>query len=247
MPQTIGATPVNSILTQVRRQLIELVPKFWSPGEATAGTDTELADIFWLGAYDLWGAILDLHAAHFYVVNVSDVSYQPGMTQLSGVPQDCFRVQLIEPVNTTSTGPFASTIFTPRKYNSDEFKAARQQSSTNLGASNWGQIFYDVSNVGPPIGPPTILCAPPVTSAIPLRFVYNPALVRGDYNPIPGMSDNALKAWVIAMARAKETEDRIPDSGWLSVYATEKQQILTRMTPRQEQEPEVVSDFFSGM
>src|SRR6266853_270918 len=239
----MAGTTVGSILTQARRQLIELAPKFWSPGETTA-TDSELTDIFWLGAYDLWGAILDLHAAHFYIVNTTDVSLQPGMSQLTGVPDNCFRVQLIEPVNTTSTGAFGSTIFTPRKYNSADFSYARQQSQTNLGASNWGQIFYDVSNVGPPIGPPVILTAPPVATAIPLRFVYNPSLTRGDQNPIPGMSDNALKAWVISYARAKETKERIPDAGWLSVYATEKQQILTRMTPRQEQEPEIVEDFF---
>ena len=69
-----------------------------------------------------------------------------------------------------------------------------------------------------------------------------------DINPVPGGSDNALKAWTIAYANAKEGPQgaRIPDAGWLAVYATEKQTILTRLTPRQEQEPDVVDGLFDN-
>jgi hypothetical protein len=59
-------------------------------------------------------------------------------------------------------------------------------------------------------------------------------------NPIPGESDQALIAYIVAFARAKEREDRSPDPNWIAVYANEKQSILTRLTPRQSQEPDVV-------
>ena len=54
-------------------------------------------------------------------------------------------------------------------------------------------------------------------------------------------------AWTVAFARAKEREDRSPDPAWLAIYATEKQNILTRLTPRQTQEPEIVGDMFGEM
>jgi hypothetical protein len=88
-----------------------------------------------------------------------------------------------------------------------------------------------------------------VNTAISLRFVYVPilaAVAAAGSNPIPGESDNALIAWCIAYARAKEREDRSPDPNWLAVYSTEKTNLLVRLTPRQTQEPEVVEDFFEG-
>jgi hypothetical protein len=82
-----------------------------------------------------------------------------------------------------------------------------------------------------------------------LRLAYYPVLDQTNpYNPIPGGSDNGLKAWVIAYAMAKEGAQgsRTPDAGWLAVYSTEKQTLLTRSTPRQDQEADVVDGLFDN-
>jgi hypothetical protein len=51
----------------------------------------------------------------------------------------------------------------------------------------------------------------------------------------------------VAWARAKEREDRSPDPAWFATYSTDKQSLLTALTPRQEQEEEVVEGLFDGM
>lgn len=230
------STTVTDTIGQVRAFLLETTARFWS--------DAELVAIYQLGVNDMWGAILDLHGEHYMVVDSTNVSLPSGASQLAGVPANCFRVLLIEPRDTTQTGAGRNIVFTPRKYNHPAFAAARAQ--TSLDPSSTGQVFYHVSGVGAPINAPTILTAPPMTANLNLRLVYCPTISLGSQNPIPGQSDNALKAWTIAYALGKEGPQgsRAPDSGWLAIYATEKQLILTRLTPRQEQEPEVVEDFF---
>lgn len=232
----MAATTIPSLLVQVRDQLVESTANFWS--------DAELIAIMRLGAIDLWGAILDLHQDHFFKIN-TDVVLRANQSELSNIPPDCFRVQLIEPKDTTQNGVAFRCLFSPRKYKDADFSMARA-----LGAqdpSNASEIFYQLVGVGSPIAPPQIVTAPLVNTDIPVRLVYNPALDwDGNVNPVPGESDNALKAWTIAYARGKESDTRQPDTGWLSVYATEKQLILVRLTPREEQEPEVVEDLFIG-
>jgi hypothetical protein len=231
----MSATTIASLLTAVRRQLVEPVARFWS--------DAELKEIMRLGAVDLWGAIIDLHKDHYFKVSTDPVLRANG-TDISSIPEDCFRVLLIEPADITQNASGSQTIFVPKKFNSDDFSAARTITAQDVTSRRI--IYYDVTGEGSPIGPPKILTAPMLTADLRVRLVYTPMLTwGGDVNPIPGGSDNALKAWTVAFARAKETEDRQPDSGWLAVYATEKQTILTRLTPRQEQDVEVVEDLFS--
>jgi hypothetical protein len=227
------ATPVTQIISEARDALIETTANFWS--------DTELKAILRHGALDLWGAILDIHAEHYYVVDETHCSIAAGTGFVAGVPDNCFRVQLIEPRDTTITGTFRGLQFIPRRYNHPDFSNARAVDNFDPAI---GEMFYDVTGVGSPIEPPRILTAPLASSNILLRLVYNPTLVVDEINPVPGESDNALKHWVIAFARAKEREDRLPDPGALAVYQTEKQAILTRCTPRQEQDPEVVEGLF---
>jgi hypothetical protein len=230
------ATLVTDIIRQARANLREVTPRFW--------TDEELEDDFWHGARDLWGAVLDVHGEHYLEVDEDNVSLAGSATQLTGVPNRCFRVQGIEPLDATfnSTQPWLR--FVPRKYNSPEFAAARALGTSELGSVD--TVFYAVSGEGSPIAAPVIRVAPAIASTMSLRLLYNPTLEKGLYNPIPGESDMALKAWVIAYARAKETESNMPDPSWLSIYATEKQSILTRIVPRQEQEPEYVAGMFEG-
>lgn len=237
----MAVTTVQSLLTQIRQALNELTANYW--------TDAELVSIMNLGAQDLWGAILDLHQAHYFRIDTTNVFLRANTTELTGIPQDCFRVILLEPVDTTVTATGHQIMFQPREYNHPDFITARTFDAQDLSNLTLGQIYYQVVGEGTPTNILRILTAPQVTADLAIRFVYNPALpVIGaqDVNPIPGASDNALKAWTIAYARAKETDARTPDGAWLQIYATEKQLVLTRLTPRQEQEPDVVDDLFQG-
>lgn len=237
------ATLLSAIETQARRHLNETTASFWS--------SAELIDIENRGIKDLWGAVLDLHQEHFLTNDITNISISASTGSLSGVPTDVFRVHLIEPKVTSSTGSYRNLQFVPRDFNSPDFIAARALG--DVDASQEQTIFYCVTNAGAPVGAPTILIAPTLSAAIAatnIRFVYVPVLadkIAADSNPIPGESDNALIAWTVAYARAKEREDRSPDPNWLAVYATEKQNILTRLTPRQTQEPDFVEPLFGTL
>lgn len=222
-----------------------------APTAATGGifwTDAELLNIMTAGCRDMWAGILDLHADHYQTIDETNVTLAANTSTLSGVPADVFRVSLIEPRDTTITGTNRSIIFIPRKYNHPDFIAARTASAVSP-TSYASCIYYSISGAGGPVGTPTITIAPQISSAMNIRLVYNPilaALTGASTNPIPGESDQALIAYTCAFAKAKESEAGSPDPGWISIYSTEKQSILVRLTPRQEQEPEVVDDLFWG-
>jgi len=235
------ATDISSLVRQARITLKELVPSFW--------TDQELVDIANKGFKDFWGAIIDLNQEHYLKINTTDVSVAANSDRLSGVPMDCFRVHLIEPTSTVSGAINQSpySLFRPRDYNSDDFINARMIPSFSPTNGRW--ICYCLINEGPPINAPVVMIGPTMSGAFPVRFVYVPTIPNvalNGTNPIPGESDQAIIAWIIAYARAKEREDRSPDPNWLAVYGTEKQNILVRMAPRQTQEPEVVEGIFDG-
>lgn len=231
------ATSTAALIAQARKILLEETEddnSFW--------TDDELKDIAVLGYKDLWGAIIDQFAAHYQTVDETNVTLAANTATLSGVPADVFRVELIEPRDTTQQGATRDIVFVPRAYNHREFIAARQLNNVDPTAPQ--TIYYALSGVGSPIAAPTIRVAPKLTAAMNIRLVYNQTIPVLSVNPIPGESDQAAKAWIIAWALAKEREDRSPDTNWLAVYATEKQHVLMRITPRQTQEPEYVEEFF---
>lgn len=234
------ATLVSALETQARRHLNEQTARFWS--------SAELVDIANNGMVDLWGSILDLYQEHYLTLDITNIAIAADTEALTGVPTDMFRVHLIEPKITSSAGAYRNLQFIPRDYNSIDFRAARSMGSVSPDQENI--IFYAVTGIGAPVSAPSILIAPTLSSAIAagnIRLAYNQSIaakIASDSNPIPGGSDNALIAWIVAYARAKEREDRSPDANWLAVYATEKQNILTRLTPRQTQEPEVVESLF---
>lgn len=234
------ATPLQTIITnKVRPALMELSARFW--------LDSELRDILIDGARDLWGAILDVYGDHYLTIDETHVSLAANDSQLTGVPADCFRVQVIEPRDISVSGSGHGMVFIPRRFKDDAFTNARTQPAQDV--SNGGIVYYQMSGQGAPNAAPKILTAPKLSSALLVRLAYNPTLdldanTPNQSNPIPGESDHALTAWTIAFARAKEREDRLPDPGWLAAYTSERAHILTRLTPRQEQEPTVVEDFF---
>lgn len=237
------STLLSSLETQSRRHINEQVARFWS--------SAEMIDIANKGIKDLWGSIIDLYQEHYLTIDTTNLSIAANTDSMSGVPTDVFRVHLLEPKTTSILGTYRNINFVPRPFTSDEFKSARQCGSVDPSQSNF--VYYAISGAGAPVGAPTILIAPTLSIAIPageIRFAYNPIVpdkIAGDANPVPGESDNALIAWMVAYARAKEREDRSPDPNWLAVYATEKQNVLTRLTPRQTQEPQYVESLFSSM
>ena len=208
-------------------------------------TDQELLDLLILGAKDLWRAIVDLHQGHFTTNDATNVSLAASTSTLTGVPADCFRVLMIEPRDLTSSNASRFVYFKPKQYHASAFQSARSVSATD--PSSTYIIYYDILNAGSPVAAPSIIIAPTITSALNLRLVYVhtlATLTESSDNPIPGESDNALISWCVAWARAKEREDHSPDPAWFATYSTDKQSLLTALTPRQEQEEETVESLF---
>lgn len=230
------ATPVASVLSRVRTILVEPSTRFW--------TDAELLDHMNAGIKDLWRAIADLKQEHFIVID-KDVTLPANSSQLANVPVDVHKIVFIEPLDLTDNGPNPSLFFRPLDYYNERFMFARARPP--IQSSN-DTIYYDIHGAGGPTGvAPTIRIAPQISSTVQLSFGYVPVLAPstvGDNIPIPGEADNALVAWTVAYARAKERDDRMPDAGWIQVYATEKAAVLQSLGLRQYQEPKYVNAEF---
>lgn len=231
------ATTLTTLETVVRRHLKEASASFWS--------QAELLQHFNDGIKNLWGATVDLAEEHYLTVDESNVSLAASSSTLTGVPADVLRVHLIEPRDTTSAGTSPHTIFIPKDFNHSLFINARSMTAQDPGSGL--RIYYALTGPGAPVAAPTVRVAPQISSALNLRFVYVPTLatkVIGDDNPIPGESDQALIAYCVAWALAKEQEDKMPHPGWLSIFKTEKESVLQRLTPRQTQEERYVDDMW---
>lgn len=230
------ATMMTDILRQVRNHLTEISPASW--------TDEELLDLANNGIKDLWRRINDLFQDYFVTEDATNVTLPANTTTLAGVPINVFRVVSIEPRVVGPDNPNPGLIFKPADYNAPVFVRARAEGVVEPCNR---VIWYCLQQAGAPVNAPVIRIAPMVSSAVDLRLVFNQtldAVDEDDDNPIPGESDNAVIAWTIAYARAKERDDRAPDPEWLAVYATDKNNLITQLTPRQVQEPAVVEGMF---
>ncbi len=231
MPSTVA-----DLLTAVRARLNEPTSRFW--------TDAELIAIIAAGERDLWRSIVDLKGEHYLIIN-EQVTYPAGDTQLEGVPPDVYKIYLIEPVKNQEGDVNQGLIFQPLEYNHRNFQLARARPA--IDPTN-DTIYYALAGQGAPVAPPRIYCAPRTTSTVNVRLAYVPTLSpvtnASDVVAVPGEADNALIAWTVAYARAKERDDRTPDAGWLAVYATEKAQLLAGLGLRQYQEPSYVDAVF---
>jgi hypothetical protein len=236
----MAATTFATIISDVRRtNLIESSASYW--------TDAELGAILNNGAIDLWRRIVDLYEHHFVTVDETNVSLAASTATLSGVPADCYRVVSIEPRTLGESNPNTGLIFQPRDWNHPDFKQARGASP--ITPSN-NSIYYCLFGVGGPISAPVIRISPRITSAALLTLVYNytlPLLTEASSNPIPGGSDNALKAWLTAYAKSKERDDGAPDPEWLAIYGTEKTNLIIGLAPRQIQESKVAEAFLADL
>lgn len=239
---SLVSSTVAQILTQVRNQLVETTARFWS--------DSELISIMNNGVVDMWGAILDLHQDHYSTLILDgSVILRANQSYISGIPDDCFRITLIEPLDITIGGTGRQLLFMPKRYNHPDFILARTLDAQDPEMVPARMIYYQIVGKGAPVEPLKVVTAPLINADVVLKLAYNPVQtisLASDTNPVPGGSDNALKAYTVAYARAKETDDRMPDAGWMKIYQTEKQLLLIRLTPREEQEPDVVDDFFQG-
>jgi hypothetical protein len=231
------STLVSTIETLSRLRLGETTASFWS--------SAELVGIISAGIRDLWRDIVDLKGEHYLTVDSTNVFLAANAIQLTGVPADVHKVYLIEPRDLLSTSDNAGLIFVPQDYNHSDFQLARSRSAIDPANDT---IYYAITAQGAPVAAPVIYTAPKTTSNVNLSFYYIPTLGTLESTstvPIPGEADNALVAWTVAFARAKEREDRAPDPSWLSVYATEKAHLMQSLGLRQYQEPSVVDAFFA--
>lgn len=206
-------------------------------------SDKELLDILNKGIKDLWRSIVDLEQEHFLTIDSTNVSAVASTTALSGVPNDVYKVHMLRPRTYSSN---RGLYFRPKDIKHPDWQAAEAMSAVPATDNT---IWYSIINAGAPTGAPTINIAPQLNAACLLTLIYVPVLAEkeaSDNNPIPGESDNALICWTVAFARAKEREEAAPDPEWISIYSTEKQNILTSLTPRQVQEPEYVEAMFEA-
>jgi hypothetical protein len=230
------ATTVDSVLSRVRILLVEPTARFWS--------DAELIDHINAGVKDLWRSIADLKQEHFLLIN-EDVVFPSNSSALTNVPTDVHKVVMIEAMDTSENGSNPGLHFQPLEYNHERFQFARARAAISPANDT---LYYDIHGAGGPTGvAPIVRVAPSVTADVHVAFAYVPVLqplTVGSVIPIPGEADHALAAWTVSYARAKETDTRSPDPGWLGVYATEKANILESLGLRQYQEPKFTDALF---
>jgi len=234
------ATLLSALETEVRLALNEPVARFWS--------SAELIGIMNRGIHDLWRGVNDLRLEHFSTLDVTNVSQAASATTLTGVPSDCVRVHMLEPRDLSSSSSNRGIQYVPLPYNDPKFQSARSLSA--IDAASGGTVYWVQADAGGPVAAPTIYVAPKLSAAVNLSMTYVPSLAvltAISTNPVPGESDNAVIAWTVAYARAKERDDRAPDAGWLAIYGSEKQNILVSLSPRQTQEPVVATAMFEEL
>ncbi len=232
------ATLLSALETAVRYHLRESTASFWSSAEIVSHLNS--------GIKDLWRSVSDLGQEHFLTIDITNVSQAASALTLTGVPADVHKVYLIEPRDLSSTSTSGGLIYRPKDYNHPDFQSAR---SLAAQCPSNRTVLYSVITAGGPVAAPTIYVAPKLNAAVNLTLVYVPVqatLTAAGTNPIPGESDNALIALAVSFCRAKEREESSPDPEGLAVYATEKQNLLTSLTPRQVQEPQYVEGVFEA-
>jgi hypothetical protein len=232
------STTIDTIVARARTQLLEPTAKFWSDAELLAHGNS--------AAHDLWKGIIDLYQDHFVTIDTTSMTLSSSTGDVTGVPADLFRVHMVQPRVLGRNSVNQSLIFQPRTLTHPDYVQAQAARPRN---PQWNTLYYATINAGAPVAAPAIKVRPFVTSDVPLEVWYIPTLApmtlnTSTPNPIPGQSDKAIESYIIAFARTKEREDRSPDPEHLSIYATEKRNLLVALTPRSDQEPEVVESFW---
>lgn len=229
-------TTINTIITRARRALNETTARFWS--------DAELLDLAQMGIEDLWKAVKATNKKHLITSTTSTIS---ASTAYFYAPDNIADIYGLEVTNPSTN---VNLHFKKADYFSGEFQQARFADATEAREC---VVLYDIFGPGGNASSTstTIQIAPKLSTAVNVTLYYVPtpsSASTSSNNPIPGASDNALIAWVIAFARAREREDRAPDSEWLAVYNTEKQNLLTSvLDPRDKSEEVYVEGMFEQL
>lgn len=231
------ASTIASIITLARvtlNELAEITDGFWTDDQLAAWGDK--------GCKDLWRAINDLQNQDYFLTVDPTLVHGIDNDELTNVPDDVTIVRGLEPADMDA---YPGLIYEIAPFNSTKFQRARRQGTVDPGQG--GTVYYAVTDAGAPVGTPTIRVAPRFSSEVLLSMSYVPTLGtigKIDNNPIPGESDNAIAAWIVAYALGKEDEDRIPDPAWLKIYGTEKANLLVSLTPRADEDDTVAEAFF---
>lgn len=234
----MAATTLQVIIDRARKHLRETTARFW--------TDAELLVHALHGCNDLWKMLMDLHEEHEMEIDDTSVSLGASASELIGIQTNMFRILSIEARDLTPGSSNSGLEFVPRDWNHPEFTNARRRGAVSPSDNT---LVYTVIGEGPPVNLLRVRVAPQVSSAVDLTVAFlktHNATALGSPNPIPGESDLALEAWVVAYGRAKEREDGSPDPEFLAIYANEKNNLKPAMSPRQEQELEMVEGLFEG-
>ena len=230
------ATKLYTIEERVRQRLNEEIPRFWS--------SNEIIGIINDGIRDLWRSLVDLKQEYFLTVDATNVSLTANTATVTGIPADVHKIYALEVRDGSSTSSNKNLFFEPLEYHHPYFENARTCAS--IEPTN-ATIFYSIMGAGGPVAAPTIRVAPQVSSAVNLTLIYVPTigtLTSGSAVPLPGEVDNALIAWTLAYARAKERDNRDPDPNWLGIYGTEKQNLLQSLGLRNLHKPPHVDGLF---
>jgi len=234
------ASTVASIIQAARYHLNEVsetASSFWLDDELAAHIDK--------GARDLWRAINDNFQHYFLTVDTTHFSQDANASILTGVQADVSIIRGIEPLDLNAK---PGLNYVSRDFNHIDFARARALSAQD--PSQGCRVFYCITKQGAPVAAPEIQVAPMLTAQVVLRVSYVPTLVaitKSGNNPIPGESDNALVAWCVAYAMAKQDESKQPDANWLTVYATEKSNLLVSLTPRQTEDEDLAEAMFEDL
>jgi hypothetical protein len=229
------ATPIATLIAIARRHLNE-------PAEVSGGafTDAELAALANLACNDLWRAINDNFQDYF--LEEAELIQETGADTLTDVPDDCAIVRGLEVLDQSAR---PGLVYEHKNYTHIDF--ARARARDDIDPSQGGKIFYHLRGQGAPVDAPQIDVAPLTTADVTLRLTYVPTLTEVDElsdNPIPGQSNNAIVAWMVGYGMAKIAEDQAPNAGWLTLYGTEKQNMLVSLTPRQSDDEDVAEAMF---
>jgi len=228
------ATTLQTILNMTRDAINEAVPRFWS--------DAELLRYMNRGIRDAWRQISLTNQNYSFSIN-SSVSLAANATSLSSVPSNLAIVFQLEPVDMVAY----PINFIGLEYTRAEFQNARRETLAH-NPSQPGTIYYSVTGAGAPVAAPTIYVAPVVSATITLALAYRPTigaeLIATDNVPLPGELDQALVHWTAAYALGRERGDAAPDAGRMQQFQREIDVILVSITPRDEQEDNVVIAMF---
>lgn len=228
------ATTLQTIINMTRDALNEAVPRFWS--------DAELLRYMNRGIRDSWRQISMTNQNYSFTLSTA-VTLAASSSVLANVPADLAIVFQLESVDMVAQ----PINFIGLEYTRAEFQNARR-SAQALDPSQPGVIYFSVVGAGGPVAAPTIYVAPQVSAAMTLALAYRPTigaeLAATGTVPLPGELDQALVHWTTGYALGRERGSSQPDVEHLKLYQRELDVILAAITPRDEQEDNVVIAMF---